>query len=283
MGIKKIGYILGRRIRGDMEMDLDPETGLFGAIIGPGARIAERPSQSYDEASNTQNYRIGSRMMLDDRVFRYAMAGDTLCPGYGAKNTIPQHVGFAAIGGCTEGEYTVVVTVGGTDGILGDGVIGEDELEGGYLVIFTPGNNAINRRVVGNTATTGAGPMTVTVDRPWPLDVANTEHAEIMASPYLNVQTGHNPVASVMGMPTQIATVNQYIWIQTWGPVWIVPAGDVSVGDHNRSCVFGSNGGIFVYEPADPGVMHQQFAGYVLCNARGGGQGAPFVQLMLSP
>jgi len=146
MGIKKIGYILGRRIRGDMEMDLDPETGLFGAIIGPGARIAERPSQSYDEASNTQNYRIGSRMMLDDRVFRYAMAGDTLCPGYGAKNTIPQHVGFAAIGGCTEGEYTVVVTVGGTDGILGDGVIGEDELEGGYLVIFTPGNNAINRR-----------------------------------------------------------------------------------------------------------------------------------------
>jgi len=253
----------------------------MGRVIAPAVSITGY-DQDYDEACDTQHYTIGSRMQVDDRVYHYGSAGATLNPGYGAKQVLPQHVAFAAIAGCTQGEYTVVVTVGATDGVLGGGVIGEDELLGGYIVIFTAGNNAINRRITANTATTGAGPMTVTVDRPWPVDVANTEHAECMCNPYLLVQTGNFPVASVMGMPQQIATINQYIWLQTWGPTWVVPGG-AWIGNDNRWAVFLGNGSIQEYAWGDALVQTAQTAGYILCNGQAGAGGAPFLQLMLAP
>jgi len=274
--------LYARRLFGDIgPLNTDPVRNLPGRIIAPAVSI-DGVYQDYDEASDDQHYAIGSRMVVDDRVYHYGSAGATLNPGYGAKNVLPQHVAFAAIGGCTEGEYTVVVTVGATDGVLGDGVIDEDELVGGYIVIFTAGNNAINRRIVGNTVVDGPNPMTVTVDRPWPLDVADTEHAECMASPYLLVQTGNFPVASVMGMPQQIATVNQFIWLQTWGPTWVVPGG-AWIGNDNRWAVFLGNGSIQEYTWGDGLVQQAQLAGFILCNGQAGAAGAPFLQLMIAP
>jgi len=278
--------IYARRLLGDIgPTNTDPVRRLMGRVIAPAVSITGY-DQDYDEATDIRHYNIGSRMQVDDRVYHYARAGDTLNPGYGAQNVAPQHVAFAAIAGCTTGEYTVVLTTDVNDGILGDGNIAANELRGGYIVIFTPGDNAINRRIVSNTVV-GPAPltyaMTVTVDRPWPVDVANTEHAECMASPYLNVQTGNFPFCSVMGMPQQIALVDQYIWIQTWGPTWIVPQAGAFVGQSNAWAVFLGNGTIDEYSWGDGLMQRAQTAGYILCKPIGGGQGAPFVQLMLAP
>jgi len=278
--------IYARRLLGDIgPTNTDPARRLMGRVMAPAVSITGY-DQDYEEATDIRHYNIGSRMQVDDRVYHYARAGATLCPGYGAQNAAPQHVAFAAIAGCTEGEYTVVLTTDVNMGILGDGNIAADELVGGYIVIFNAANNVMNRRIVGNSVV-GPAPltyaMTVTVDRPWAFDVANTEHAECMASPYLNVQTGNFPFCSVMGMPQQIATINQYIWIQTWGPTWIVPNLGAFVGNDNAWAVFLGNGSIDEYSWGDGLMQRAQTAGYILCKPIGGGQGAPFVQLMLAP
>ena len=274
--------LYARRLRGDLgPLNNDPTRNLPGRIIAPAVSLTG-VYQDYDVISATQNYRIGSRMQVDERVFYYGCAGNTLIPDVGAKNAYTQCVGFAAIP--TEGvaaEYTIIVTVGALDGIAGNGVIGENELRGGYIVIFMP-NAAINRRIVGNTVTTGTGPMTVTMDRPLGVIVPVTEHAEIMHSPYKSVIQSLNDSYSVVGMPPVAAEVGEFLWLQTWGPVWAAAQGVVGVGQ-NKKVVFRNDGSLDEFDPADIATYHAQEAGYVLCPSRTMGQGAPFFQLQLAP
>ncbi|GAI80327.1 unnamed protein product, partial [marine sediment metagenome] len=68
------------------------------------------------------------------------------------------------------------MTVGVADGLLGDGVIAEDYLAGGYVVIFTPAPmQAIQRMIKANTAQAipagVGGPMTLTLDKPLSQDI----------------------------------------------------------------------------------------------------------------
>jgi len=239
--------------------------------------------QDYEEASDTQHYTIGSRMQVDSRVFYYSKAGGTLSTAVGAFSHNNQHVAFAAIDAISEGDYTIVVTVGAGDGVLTNGNIAEDELVGGYLVIFNAGQ-AINRRITANTAVTGGGDMTVTMDRPAPTDVADTEHAEMMASPYLNIQTGAHTMHPLMGMAPVVATLLlPYFWLQTWGPVWISADPSVGTGSDNTLAQFRSSGGVDEWTYDSVFTRQMQMAGFVLCQANGGGQGAPFIQLMLAP
>lgn len=242
--------------------------------------------QDIDTVSNVQRYRLGVKYALDDRAFRYGKAGGTLNPDLGAKNTLPQHIATAAIqANALKGDRIVAITIHNTDGIAGDGVIQANELAGGYVVIWTHAGNTINRRIVANTATTHTSlVMVLTLDKPLPCALtATTMHAECMASPYLNVQTSISDKMSVVGIPTMLATINQYLWLQTWGPIWIAPQAEVSVGSNNRQVVFRHDGSIDEYDATDPNTIKAQHAGFVLANAPGGGQGAAFIFLQITP
>lgn len=286
--------LYARRLVGDIgPLNTDPARRLPGRIIAPAVSI-DGVYQDYDVASDDQHYRIGSRMVVDDRVFHYGRAGNTLDCSRGAKNALPQCVvGAAAVVAITEGAYTIEITVAVTDGALLDGAVAEDELVGGYIVIFGTVGEEVNRRIVGNTERAApGGAMTVTLDRPCPADIA-APTGEIMASPYLNVQTdpfaapraGQEQDKSVVGMPPIAATVSQYLWLQTWGPVWIAPSAGVGVGLNNKLVIFAGNGTIVDQDVTDAPTYGGQLAGYVLApnNVPPGNQGAPFVQLMLAP
>jgi len=250
--------------------------------------------QDIYELSAIQRYPIGFKYPianpLDLRGFHYGKAGGTLNTQYGAKSVTPQLVNFATINApMAQGEVLLAIDVALTDGALGDGVIGEDELASGYIAIFTPAPmQAYNRMIVANTATTGAGGVTVMVvkiDKPLPVAVVVLNfHAECMANPYMNVQTGHFPVASVVGIPTMPATLAlPFHWLQTWGPLWGVAQLDVGVGANNREVVFNEEGGIAMHDPAAAANMYAQHAGFVLPNKRDGTQGAPFIFLQITP
>ncbi|KKK82105.1 hypothetical protein LCGC14_2806720 [marine sediment metagenome] len=279
--------VYARRLLGDIgPLNTDPVRGLPGRIIAP-AVSSTGTYQDYDEASATQNYTIGSRMVVDERVFHYAKAGNTLAGGLGAFNALTQHVSFALVAIAASGATSIVVTVGAGDGVAADGVIAADELVGGYVVIWPADmGDTMNRRVVGNIAATSGSSMTVDLDRPLSAALVGTDHAEIMASPYLNVQKATPAFGfhSVAGMPPIAATVDQYLWLQTWGPVWITPGGlgQASVGFLNRRVYFREDGSIDE-NPVGGIYADSQLAGYVLANAPGEGQGAPFIQLMLAP
>ncbi|GAI85592.1 unnamed protein product [marine sediment metagenome] len=251
--------------------------------------------QDIYELSAIQRYPIGFKYPiknpLDLRSFYYGKASGALDTGYGAKSIVPQLVPFATINAPADaGEVLLAIDVALTDGAEGDGVIGEDELAGGYLVLFTPAPmQAYNRRIVANTATTGAGGVTimvVTIDKPFPIDVVVANfHAECMANPYVGVRTGNYPAASVVGMPTMQATLAlPYLWLQTWGPVWVTPSNNEGIGLSNREVCFMGNGAISAIDVANQNYSHQaQRAGFVLPNLRDGSEGAPFIFLQITP
>jgi len=241
--------------------------------------------QSIYEASAVQIYPLGKRLAIDSRVFRYTRAGGALICGLGAFNAVTQHVSFAAVTVNLDapGTKTLVVPVGAGDGVAANGNIAEDEMVGGYIIVFPDGMaDTFNRRIVHNTAVTGGGAMTMTLDGAIPVALSPNPHAELMASPYFNVQDGNRGSQPVMGIPPIAATIGQYFWLQTWGPVWIAPQANVSVGALNDRVYFREDGSITSNDPGGA-YANAQLAGFVLTSAPGGGQGAPFVQLMIAP
>ncbi len=246
--------------------------------------------QDIHEVSTQQRYPIGFGYPVDNplelRRWHYGLAGGTLNTDVAAWSALRQHVAQRPLAADVPALSRLVSIVIGADGIASDGNIGEDELAGGYAVIFPHAQNTLNRRILHNTATTAAGQtmlLTLYKPVPFPLTIAAAVGVECMASPYLNVQTGLDEYASMVGVPTMPAVLAEYLWLQTWGPVWIAPAGGVSVGVNNRRVVFGANGGVFNEDPTIAVRETSQYAGFVLANAPGDGQGAPFIFLQIAP
>lgn len=237
-------------------------------------------------ADSLQAYPLGTRYVDGDRAFRYARFMGTVNPDLGVKDTQPQSVAYATIAAAAlQYATTVVIDVAGTDGIAGDGAIAAGELAGGYLVVFDADAKAFTRQIESNTATTGAGEMTLVLTDPIPVAlVADTDHGECMASPYryLTAYTG-NDKGAVMGMPQLVYTSGQFGWIQTWGPTWIAPQTAVGNGSNNRTCIFRHDGSIDELDYSDANNNKGQIAGFVMSHAQGGGQGAPFMCLTLFP
>jgi len=251
-----------------------------------GERLDGRPKQGIYEASDHQNYVLGSRLQLGDRVFRYAKAGGTLncdllaVPGY------EQLVAFTTIAAnAVAGASSVVIDVAATDGPNGDGEIAANLLAGGYLVVFPGSNNSFVRGIVTNTAVpAGGGEMTLRLSEPIPVALtADTMHGECMASPYLDILTGNYPQRGKVGVPTVAATDGQFLWIQTWGPCWIAPQAEVGDEDHDQQVVARHDGSLDEHDYSDTYTTKAQHVGFVLTSAKGGGQGAPFIFLQIAP
>ncbi|GAJ21603.1 unnamed protein product, partial [marine sediment metagenome] len=150
------------------------------------------------------------------------------------------------------GKRTLVVTIDAADGRGANGAFLANELAGGYIVIFLAEmDRTINRMVVANTATiVGGGAMTVTVDKPLPIALPAACNAEIIENPYFNVVSGGTDRRMVVGMPTRevsaalLAAADQFLWLQTWGPCWVVPTGVDFGTAENLMAYFRGNGSI---------------------------------------
>jgi len=256
--------------------------------------------QDIYEVSAVQRYPIGFRYPktdpLDLRAFRYAEAGAALVAGWAARFVIPQICGFGAIAlPAEQGTRELTVTVAGADGILGDGVIAENYLAGGYISIFTPAPmQSIIRMIKANTAQAipagVGGPMTLTLDKPLPMDVVVLNfHYECIANLYKDVEsTGNFPYAPAVGVPTMaVPLAAPFCWLQTWGPCWVTPTGvNEGLGENNRVVVFSGNGSINDRENADQpahGGEKNQLAGFVIANLLTTAVGAPFIFLQIAP
>ena len=271
MGNKRTGYIDSRRIFGERSIQGIPVAG---------------GDQDYEAASVLQNWQLGTRMTENGKVFYYAKAGGTLIPDQGAKINYVQAVAFAAVANAVVGATSVVITVGAGDGIAANGNIAADELVGGEIVLYPAGAQShMTRRITSNTVVVGGGAMTVGLDRP--LSTALTgaaSNGECMHSLYLAVINDNSNIHRVAGIAPIAATINQYIWLQTWGPAWLSPQATVGVG-FNSDVVFREDGSLSIADPAAPVYNTKlQRAGYVLRpGTAGGAQGAPFIMLEIRP
>lgn len=236
-------------------------------------------------AHDIQKHEIGLRYRMDDRVFHYAYTSGTLNCDLGAKPYNQQIIAITTIAeDAIIGATFIVIDIQITDGNAGTGEIAKDALFGGSIIIFPHDSNSINRRIIGNTAVAaGANEMTVELDAGIPVALdADNDHAECMASHYSDVRTLTSPYRSVVGMP-MVAASSQWLWLQTWGPVWIAPQAEVSVSYNDRQVVFRHDGSIDQHDYSDTHTKYAQHAGFVLCNARGDTQGAAFIMLQICP
>ncbi len=266
---------------GIVEFDTFEDGNGIGVDYSSYSPLVGKAEQGIHEASATQKYPLGTILRKPDgREFVYAKAGGTLNTDMGAKSYNTQHIAYATIAAAAAaGDSSIVLDVAATDGDAGDGAIAANELAGGYVVVFPHSSNSFTRQIVGNTAVeAGGGEITLTLDDPIPVAlVADSDHGEAMASPYLDVRTGTGSTSSIVGIPTVAATVGQFLWLQKKGISWVAPQAEVSVGNNNREVVFRHDGSIDEHDYSDANVAKGQHAGYVVQNASGAGQGAPFV------
>ena len=286
--MKKIGYILGRRVKGDVILGTDPITNAPGRIIAPAVPITES-DQFYNEQSAVPNYTIGSRMVVDERTYHYARASLAIS-NVGTYRLAVSRDQILAINDLLSaapakvvGDTTVVVTVAAFQG----GVVAADELVGGYIEIWpvAGGNQFMWRRIIANTAV-AAGLVTITVDRPFNFAVGLlsqvTVHPSIYRATVSAFDAGLAGYAVAVGLPPVPVTINWYYWLQTWGPCFIAPTGVwplgalnfVDVYFHSDGCINSSLG-----EAIGAGNSPQR-VGYAL---GAGNYGSGEVMLQLAP
>ncbi len=236
-----------------------------------------------------QKYDIATKYEFNGKVFHYARAVGTVTTNYAAKVYNHQDVGYrVAVATSAVGATDISVTTTANDNLAG--VAAKDELKGGVCVIFEKTLGVGYEQtfgILGNDALASYGTLKIYLDSP--LTQAFTvavAYAEANASPWAKVATTGGTVladniSSNVGIPACRATTGQWLWIQTWGLCWTSPDAALGAGTNNRDARFNGDGSISDGDDTNTTVIAQR-AGWVLSNAYGGGQGAPFVYLMVA-
>lgn len=233
----------------------------------------------------TQKYPVGTKLLDSERVFYYAKASavGVTNTDFGVKNGLRQHVAYTTVAvAAAAGDTTLVIDVDTDD--YNSGVIAANEMAGGFVVVFNHDSDAFVCRILENTATAGAEEMTLTLHDELPVAlVVDVDHAECMAHPFFGCETNTDAEEPVMGVAHAKVTASYWFWLQTWGPVWLAPQGQVGDAGHDHQVVFRHDGSIDEHDYSDTNVTKQQHAGFTLSHALAGGQAAAFVMLQICP
>lgn len=286
--MKKIGYLLGRRVIGDMEQGIQWGTrrgGLsdrFSRMISPGERLTG-VEQEVTESSATQRYRIGSRMQDGDRVFHYGQIAVT--GGYGITTWPTQvRVGASVATGIWPGndETNVVGAAGGLQGAytipyVTTGIIAADQFQGGLLV-FGGASYGFSVRILGHVADpAGGATVTLYLEDPLAEAVAAGCACTLYANPFYCVYSPwqgtieaianpNNQRLTCIGMPLVQGLAGEFQWFQTWGPcVSVSDTGIEGTAIEERELVFDNQDGTVELAGLVWGASRSfQRAGYIL-------------------
>ena len=233
--------LYGRRVRGDIgPLNIDPVRRLMSRIIAPAVCLTG-VYQDYDEEDVTQNFTIGSRMQVDDRVFYYSECnGAIVYPNQYrlavstdqilAVNDLISTTATTVVG------RTVTLTVGAWQG----GAVPVNDLAGGWVECNAAGIYAW-RRIVSNTVVAG-GVITITVDRPFGAIFAIGSQFSVHKSPYKQVTDATTAAlvgfAAAVGLPPIEVTNDYFFWLQTYGPCFIGPTGAFPLSVANQYDVY---------------------------------------------
>ena len=245
--------------------------------------------QDIYELSSTQKHNLGQRLVRGDKVFHYAKAYEALTSIEMAVH--PQNLKYvrnavlpAAV---VAGSQTIGITVNASDGLLWDGAIAKDEMVGGSVAIYRAGAAEwFVFGIRGNTAVTGGGTMTVTIDGEVPVTLTTSDYCEeAIPSIYSNVtDKSAAGIRPFVGMAMRLATVAEpYFWVQTWGPSRIAPDAAVGASADANQVVFGGDGAAHLATNGNARFEYAQNAGFVLTRDAAGDQAAPLIFLQIAP
>jgi len=292
--------LYGGRVQGDLELGLEPSRidpggdKRWAELFSPGGRIPGQPAQDILEQTDDMNYRIGTRRLVDDRVFRYCHSKEALESQNGAFiDRDNYYEGNGAMGtaviGATEVEFDNQAAQ----------PIAEDELADGWLVSATTDpTDALHilcMRIKSNKQSDGVGGTTPTCTLTLYRGMAKallgaTHRAYVYPNLYKNVEnhggaTFNTCLGTVICVPLRYIDANKYFWGLTWGIYCPVSGTDCNVIDNTNQRVFGFDGfGRIQYlDTKTAADRYYQPGGYFLFDGSHATQGDQLAMLQLQP
>lgn len=185
---------------------------LSGGHMLPGGKL-----QDIHATSTVQNYDIGTRMVMDDRVFRYCKAGSgglrSMMEGLDIQTAVNVNTHATA---SLAGTYEVTIL----DTVARD----KDHYKGGYIWILElpvePTGIGQVYRIKSSEASVGVS-VKLTLWEALAYEVAAGAEIEALKSIYCDLRPGINDFASLIALPLLPVAENSYFWGQTWGPVFM--------------------------------------------------------------
>jgi len=189
--------------------------------------------QSIHESSSVQLAELGSRLVVGDRVFRYAQLGAVAAQAGDVLQFPANAAAFAQLG----------VTAGGTDAAGSKTFTfysttdrAADFFAEGYLwsESGTAGNLGAIYRIKSHSSLGATTNGTLVLYDALQKNVNVTDEWSVIRNPYKLVTQNTAGTVATAGVLACPATTNDYVWIQTWGPCAIksqTAAGGAVVGN----------------------------------------------------
>lgn len=315
--------LYARRVKGDLEPALEPAridvdgNRSWAYETFPGGRLPGQPEQGIYEVSSTKKYRIGTRRLMDERVFRYTKVGDPEYTGLLPANSgfrrgiavvsenCLTEVAFAKIITCTAGEKKVTLNMDAAVDFMGAAVtVAEDEYEGGYFTFSDSSSGTYwGCKILSNTAEDDDGYVTFSLEEALPVTAAAGDIANVCQNPWwkINMANGatNGPYSPYVGVfinynikaiMNTLVNPGDFVWVQTWGPL---PGPIMGRGYGIESCermLLGHVDGTFTMPPqAAVNETNQVLGWFMNCNYNGGAPydmshpHVPVIFLMIAP
>lgn len=178
-------------------------------------------------ATKDTRWNVGDNVKLPDgREFVYAKSSGACYAGQGCEFVYTGYQSITALGAATAVGSNQVTVAAGTHS-----AVAEDELAGGYIIIYPSGstNNTVQfRGIIGNDASAANAATTVYLDANLILAVGTADTAEIFANPFASVRLSTSTTLAKAGVAaTYVSATGKYFWIQTKGFCWLAPQSGV--------------------------------------------------------
>ncbi len=226
-----------------------------------------------------QEYELGTRYRVDDRVFRYGKAGSAINGQRGAFD-FTTFFGENTVAAAEIGDTSVQITTDSTSGSVTNGFGVENNMVGGYF--SQPDATARQfRRITGHKVGASGATIDVFLDGPLTRDLVTNSFVEWMPNPYGSLRQPGGTTRAVMGVATTTIASGSFGWFQTWGPTYMGQnAGGDFGGSYDSMATFAEGGNI---TDADTNT-NAQIAGFII-GSRSSGSFAnpPFIYLTISP
>ena len=276
-------------------------------ILTAGHKLPLGNIQDIHEESEVQNYSIGTRLVMDDRVFRYCQAkGALVAFKGGASDAMPREgAGDGVAYEVGETEVTIPMNAQGDDFVI-EQVAGYWD-EGYYWSgVSTPIIGQMYRiksskaaSIIGQITelTTNEGYVKATLYEPLRYRIPASTWQTSWVNPYktcVQKVAAHGQRRSIICQPLRDVQATYYFWGQTWGPCFGQRHGDhIGRADKDRTLFYHTNGAVMSGRSVNftSGQPLPQIAGTLISctrawtNEEGGSEGGgdQFYMLQLSP
>lgn len=210
-------------------------------------------------------WNVGDRAVLPDgREFRYAKSSAACLSGQGCEFTA---TGYVAITTFATGHAVGVTKI--TVPAATHAALAEDELRGGYAVIYDGTTNNVQfREIVGNQASILNVAFDIELDGGLSEAVVSAvSKIEVFQNPYGALRTGTTNELAKAGVPaTAVSAASTYFWVQVKGPCWVAP--QATVTGNEIGCMWRHDGSLIDVEVAIGGTTSAnnstQYAGHTI-------------------